>query len=385
MNFQELCQEIYIDHEVEINEKELSDEIMGMTAEQIKENVKAVILNEKADTVIDRIIELRAALYVQDKETTAVEDDTNTNQELIREYLSDKGDISDIQINNDKVSVVFKYDEESKLFNAIKLQTNLNSDNVVDYFVNKNGINNPEDVVIVSSVKEYIDFIDSFESADYVSRGQKDCTYELLPSLYRLYNDHYDRYGAAYLTDFEKKIIHYDSSVIEHSKEEKRAYAQHFGIPTNYLDFTEAHLISLLFAVEDYSYGSQHSIVYFVNSLEWNASKISTREKLIDFSNKAEVELKESRYGSNCFFISVGNNNERIHFQKGCFLKVAEASYKSEIPEMVSSYSKIAIIDKNAKESILKDLLKLGITFENIYPDIDNMTKTIRFIKENMD
>ena len=36
------------------------------------------------------------------------------------------------------------------------------------------------------------------------------------------------------------------------------------------------------------------------------------------------------------------------------------------------------------KEDILKELFKLGITFENIYPDKDNMVKTIRFIKEHM-
>ena len=282
-------------------------------------------------------------------------------------------------------SFSYKYDEDSKLFNAIRIQNDLNSDNVVDYFVQKNNISNPEDVVLISSVKDYIEFIDLFESADYVSRGQKDCTYELLPSLFRLYNDHYDLHGTSYLMDFERKIIHYDSSVIGYSKEEKKAYAQHFGIPTNYLDFTEAHLVSLLFAVEDYSYNKQHSIVYFVNSLEWNKSKISEHEKLIDFSISEEVERKERKYASNCYFISVANNNERIHFQKGCFLKVAEASYKTEIPEMISNYSKIAIIDKDAKESILKDLLKLGVTFENIYPDIDNMTKTIRFVKENME
>lgn len=51
---------------------------------------------------------------------------------------------------------------------------------------------------------------------------------------------------------------------------------------------------------------------------------------------------------------------------------------------MLTKYTKIAIIDKNHKEDILKELFKLGITFENIYPDKDNMVKTIRFIKEHM-
>ena len=51
---------------------------------------------------------------------------------------------------------------------------------------------------------------------------------------------------------------------------------------------------------------------------------------------------------------------------------------------MLTKHTKIAIIDKESKKTILKELFRLGITFENIYPDKDNMVKTIRFIKENM-
>lgn len=54
------------------------------------------------------------------------------------------------------------------------------------------------------------------------------------------------------------------------------------------------------------------------------------------------------------------------------------------LTNMFKNHTKIIIIDKNSKKEILKELFKLGITFENIYPDKDNMVKTIRFIKEHM-
>lgn len=79
--------------------------------------------------------------------------------------------------------------------------------------------------------------------------------------------------------------------------------------------------------------------------------------------------------------IRVGNCNERIHFQKGCFLRV---EHRDTLDRMFEKYTKIAIIDKDCKENILKELFKLGITFENIYPDKDNMVRTIKFIKEHM-
>ena len=81
------------------------------------------------------------------------------------------------------------------------------------------------------------------------------------------------------------------------------------------------------------------------------------------------------------YFIRVGNCNERIHFQKGCFLRV---EHRDTLDRMFEKYTKIAIIDKDCKENILKELFKLGITFENIYPDKDNMVRTIKFIKEHM-
>lgn len=89
----------------------------------------------------------------------------------------------------------------------------------------------------------------------------------------------------------------------------------------------------------------------------------------------------QRQYGDKSYFIRIGNCNERIHFQKGCFLKVELGDL---FDKMFEEHTKIAILDKNSKETILKELFKLGITFENIYPDKDNMVKTIRFIKEHM-
>ena len=80
-------------------------------------------------------------------------------------------------------------------------------------------------------------------------------------------------------------------------------------------------------------------------------------------------------------WLSYDDGNERIHFQKGCFLKVEPGD---SLKNMLTKHTKIAIIDKESKKTILKELFRLGITFENIYPDKDNMVKTIRFIKENM-
>ena len=86
-------------------------------------------------------------------------------------------------------------------------------------------------------------------------------------------------------------------------------------------------------------------------------------------------------YSDKSYFIKVGNSNERIHFQKGCFLKVA---HDGDLSLLLKKYTKIVLIDKECKAQILRDLFLLGVTFENIYPDRDNVVKTIKFMKDNM-
>ncbi len=188
-------------------------------------------------------------------------------------------------------------------------------------------------------------------------------------------------FSSDYESAFKQRVLYYDNSTEKKNNEELRAYAQHFGLPTNYLDFTEAHLTSLLFAVEEYNYIKNHAVVFFVDALSYNREVVGSERKLIDFSDTEMKATLQRQYSDKSYFIRVGNCNERIHFQKGCFLKVEPSD---SMETMYEKHMKIAIIDKDSKESILKELFKLGITFENIYPDKDNMVKTIRFIKERM-
>ena len=52
----------------------------------------------------------------------------------------------------------------------------------------------------------------------------------LMPSIFNdnLFDDFFD-------------LPFYDDKTEQKNVEELRAYGQHFGLPTNYLDFTEAH------------------------------------------------------------------------------------------------------------------------------------------------
>lgn len=190
----------------------------------------------------------------------------STAEESIKDNISDlftsiiKPD--SVLIEDETVKLVYTYNIESRLFDKIKTFYSWKKENVIETLSTKFGVAN-ENVVFIDSVTAYVEFVSSFDDINYVSRGQKDCTYELKPSLHRIYSDNYKSHASDYEDRFRQKILFYDEGTNIKNAEELRAYGQHFGLPTNYLDFTEAHLISLLFSVEDYNYSDNHAIVFF--------------------------------------------------------------------------------------------------------------------------
>ena len=79
-------------------------------------------------------------------------------------------------------------------------------DNVIESVSKKLGV--PMDnIAFVDSVSTYIEFISGFEENNYVSRGQKDCSYDLTPSLYRLYENEYVSHSSEYEDSFKQKNI----------------------------------------------------------------------------------------------------------------------------------------------------------------------------------
>jgi hypothetical protein len=362
-------------------EKFYSEEMMEKSDQDISDFLKGKETDEDKRNILFNIIQKIKIEKSIDKINDEVESEDNIrNKEKIRCLFEKILEPDSIVINKRDVCIKYSFEEKSKLNEKIKELEMWDADNVISTISEKTGVPS-EDIGFVNSVSSYIEFISEFNENTYVSRGQKDCSFELKPSLYRVYENSYAGHSSDYEEAFRQKVLFYDDSTEGKNEEEIRAYGQHYGLPTNYLDFTEAHLISLLFAVEDYQYIENHSIVYFVDSRAYNRDTVKEDRKLIDFSDEELKKTVEKQGRDKSYFIKVGNCNERIHFQKGCFLKVEQ---NDDLKIMYEKYTKIAVIDKCSKEQILKELFKLGITFENIYPDKDNMVKTIRFMKEHM-
>lgn len=359
-----------IEHISKLGDEQIKN--MLMDSDKFEENSSEFKLCMK------NLLYLKQSYFIDTNDKSEV---NSIDMEILKNIkIEDLVDINDIKLDRDlnisidNISkVVDKICEENEKWKEYNIQ------NTISKYI---GIPESE-VTYISNLSQYVSFLSELDNAvNYVSRGQKDCTYELLPSLHRKHKKDYRMHSDEYEEAFKQKIIYYDKEIKNRSNEELRAEGQHFGLPTEYLDFTEAHLISLLFAIEDYGYTEQHSIVYFIDSVSYNAETIKRTEKLVNYSDTSAID-NCSKFSARSFFIKVGNSNERIHFQKGCFLKVSSED-KDEFKEKLKKYCKVVVINKNAKKEILKELFNLGITFENIYPDKDNVVKSIKFYHDEI-
>lgn len=274
--------------------------------------------------------------------------------------------------------------EEAKIAIETKIEETILDDSteevdktafIIEYFISK-GIEE-KNVKTAESLADYIQITSSL-SLDYLSRGQKNYSWPLLPSALRKGKDNQNLYSKDdvdwMIQEFKRVLKYYDKSFDKKMDLELESYAQHYAIPTNLIDFTEAHILSLLFALEEYE-SSEYAIVYFVDAMEYNTN-VCFRGKRRPIPNCSEEDCNA---GAASVFIKSDSVNERIHFQKGYFLRVPENYAKDDILEDLSPYTKAVLIAPENKENILSELFAIGITFQNIYPDLNNLSSSIKF------
>ena len=337
-----------------------------------------VEINYIEDTEIkEKYKKIRAIIFDSYLQSDTVEDQENDEERNIKDYLFKEFNLEVSHFEDDLI-VLKKNDsliEASEQF----VQWNGEPDVLIKSFASRYDI--PEEkVFVVQNLTEYIQVITEFNQEGHflLSRGQKDCTFDLVPSVFRYKT--YEMQEKELVDKFIRNASFYDKAILSKSKESVTAYAQHYGLPTKYLDFTEAHLLSLFFALEEFDYKDKPSVVYFVATEEYHNDIIKTREPFFDFSDEKSVNHYRDRYSKKDVFIKLEDSNERIHFQKGYFLK-AETKLSDNIKTMLKEYTYCVLIPQEVKETLFNELFNIGITYESIYPDIDNLVKNIKHRK----
>lgn len=227
----------------------------------------------------------------------------------------------------------------------------------------------------IRKLSDFMEYVENLEDGFVMSRGQGS-PYKLLPGAMRE-DDKGNRIiskrtAQYYLDEFKINSYHFiDSPKDIKSDLEWMIYAQHYGIPTNLLDFSKSHIISLLFAVEKaFESGSEKDgVIFFLNPFKLNSKFVKRSEIITTIDNSLPT-------GDGPYAIQGRKLNVRIQAQDGLFVKFddSDKSLESLVDEKIL---KKIFISHPDKRQILSSIFNLGLGFSNIYPELGYVSKDI--------
>lgn len=227
-------------------------------------------------------------------------------------------------------------------------------------------------------------------------RGTRDCTYQLVPSLYR----HPKIKSPDCLIDLEWELL----SQFRHEAPpfagklpaehlELLFLMQHYGIPTRLLDWTENPFIALFFALENARQErpgeEKEATVWLLDPIRLNTIAYSNIENSNRVYGAYARELggyqpsQDSKRVSMLLPLAIHGvrNSQRIVAQRGSFTifgrdtTAIDQSPKLSGPEGVIKQVRVAA---GAKKEMFEDLFNIGVADSVVYPDLDGLGREIR-------
>lgn len=238
----------------------------------------------------------------------------------------------------------------------------------------------------------------------FIYRGHSDENYKLIPGVlrYEVINDGkslrscFSTFEFDILNDFIAESNRFVNSIDSNDYKGWLEIAQHYGVPTRLLDFTENPLISLYFAcvhnldkdgvvwlINEYAFNQIIANNYgpmLIKDLMFIINSIITNEILMPQGiSKYEYPLiykpyyREERMNlQSSLFMLWGHNQRELE-------ELMPKNYMNldSIPNPESIMGKIKI-PREEKQNILAQLNMMGINEKSIYPGLDGIGKYIR-------
>jgi hypothetical protein len=219
-------------------------------------------------------------------------------------------------------------------------------------------------------------------------RGEPgDSSTPLLPKLYR---DQYDENQL--LQFFRMKAPTYAVADTPDRKatDQWLFLAQHVGLPTRLLDWTESTLVALHFALLE-----KNPVVWALNPIELNKLSINEHSELTgtdafpltwfvpgdDRVNIGNINIRgawerDSVGVDNPVAVHPTNIHPRMSAQRSCF--TVHGKRKDGLNTLAQDVVKRYAIEETVKSQMRRDLCMLGIDHSLVFPDLDGLARELR-------
>ncbi len=228
------------------------------------------------------------------------------------------------------------------------------------------------------TIASAIEFLNELDKLDHfmMYRGQADSTWPLIPSIGRMFNHVRDYDGWDILEDdVLERFQRYSVTYLESRPENKFEWlilAQHYGLPTRLLDWTSNPLKALFFAVENPSHLAD-GVVWALEPTGW-------------YNELTKIEKIKGGYLNTLVAYFPAHLNARLIAQESCFLFFPLPDNKNPIPPLMRlrHYKKEVqncakfVVPSDTKKTCRQQLMKLGITWKSLFPDLDGLATSIR-------
>jgi hypothetical protein len=161
--------------------------------------------------------------------------------------------------------------------------------------------------------------------------------------------------------------------------------AQHYGLPTRLLDWTQNAAVALFFACCDQP--GQDGLVVILNPIELNQRVNPKLPRILDYERDRSIiqpffylgPRVDSR-GKRTIALNPTWNTERIAMQQGCF--TLHGSRRFELDRMQASSLLYVPVLRDHKEALLNELARVGIGEMFIFPEAEHVCSHLkRFAK----
>lgn len=240
--------------------------------------------------------------------------------------------------------------------------------------------------VVPQRLRSIADFLAAVSTAfesnkEFWFRGQSNVAHKLIPSALRNDDEAVRTSAIDALVTFKRVAeIKLPRPPQMHEELKWVQIAQHYGLPTRLLDWTESPTIGLYFACR--SGWKQDGVVYMLDPCEFNYQNHSKHRVLNaqvdgDLLNKfwkLRGELKE-RGGLASAAIAPIWNSERLVVQKGGFTLHGSRAFAID-SQQAASLLAFPILAED-KERLHSDLGRIGVDQMTLFPELDSACQHI--------